>query len=141
MNAEPLGPPPPPAVPQRNWGRRRLLWLIAFALLLVLGVVSVIFLRGRNEDTAQASELFLEEQSSTGDDPFAQNVAQPLPGAIVPSPGVPSSSASSASFLSPSVPPPVQTASGVTAVQSVDGAMPGLYGGTVSLSSKLQEKP
>src|SRR5664279_558385 len=106
MNAEPLGPPPPPAAQQRNWGRRRLLWLIALALLLVLGVVSVIFLRGRNEDTAHASELFLEEQSSTGGDPFTQNVAQPLPGAIVPSPGVPSPGVPSPGVPSPGVPSP-----------------------------------
>ena len=95
-------------------------------VLLLAGGVTTFFVVRDNTTAAQSGgELFLEPASSTGADPFTQNVAQTLPVASVPTPSLPA--------VSPA--PPQPSNPGVITVQTASGATPGLYGGTQNQSS------
>jgi hypothetical protein len=84
------------------------LGLVALAVVLVIGGVAAVLLVGGSDDSAGASEVFLEPVSTTGDNPF-------MPSAGTDEDGV--------------TPPPSATAS-PGSVATYSGDLPGLYGGT-----------
>jgi len=116
----------PGSGPGRPWWRS-VPRIAAIATAVVVAVVLVVFLT-RPDDSGGSKaggEVFLQAAGSSGPDPFTESTAResdPEPGTSSPSP-VPSASA---------------TGSQVT--RGVDGAAPGLYGGTRKVASCDVEK-
>ncbi|MET7583142.1 DUF6777 domain-containing protein [Streptomyces microflavus] len=116
----------PGSGPERPWWRS-VPRIAAIATAVVVAVVLVVFLT-RPDDSGGSKaggEVFLQAAGSSGPDPFTESTARrsdPEPGTASPS-AVPSASA---------------TGSQVT--RGVDGAAPGLYGGTRKVASCDVEK-
>lgn len=107
--AGPLGPPPAP--PSGRSGNRRLLLIAGVVAVLIIAVVAVLTLSG---DDASAGEVFTEPIDSLGDDPFVEQVPEPLTPEQV----------TAITEL------PDQPADEQEGVETFDGATAGLYGGT-----------
>lgn len=107
----PAGPPPgPPAGPSSGSHR----WVYAtIAVVFVLLVVAVVVLVVTRNDSASASEVFLEPTNSAGANPFTNSVA--------------ANSISTGAITTTTSTPGAASGAAIT---SVSGGQPGLYGGT-----------
>lgn len=93
------------------------MWLVAIVVLIALIAGAVAFLALSGDDSADQAEgeIFLEPAASLGTDPFSDEVLEAEPVAVT-------SSSTTGSTRT--------TGTGPAAVASVEGGVPGLYGGT-----------
>ncbi|MEU0834188.1 DUF6777 domain-containing protein [Streptomyces sp. NPDC005969] len=116
------GPPVPggPGGPGRPWWRS-VPKVASIGAALVAAVVVTIVLTRPGGGSVAAGEVFLQPAGSAGQDPFTESTAR-----------------TSAPATPTPVPNPSETRANVT--QGVDGATPGLYGGTLKVASCDVEK-
>jgi serine/threonine protein kinase len=121
------GPPPPPspgqvtsdepAEPRPPWHRRRMIVIGAALAVVVLAVATAVGLGVGREQPAARPEIFLEPNTAAGQNPFTPSASIPQPPAT--NPGTDPAGA------------PVQGGT----VRTVNGELPGLYGGSRNLTT------
>ncbi|MBC2905696.1 hypothetical protein H4N64_29825 [Streptomyces sp. PSKA01] len=114
------GVPPEPG-PQRPWWRSVPRIVVLATVVVAAVVLAFVFSRGDGGGSGSGGEVFLQAAGKSGPDPFTASTATD-------------------SSAPPVTPAPTGATESANAVRGVDGAAPGLYGGTRNVASCDVEK-